>query len=139
MQSQEYRRFQIVKDEVVPTALRMRHEGISLAMIHGFVQTDGQVQVSYEYAVDPRVESYYVVGETVLPSISDIYADAAIWPEIEIHELLGVDFEGLDTSARLFLPEDMLVTQGKGQILVSSLSDLLEKRDEMFKEGGEEE
>lgn len=139
MQSQEYRRFQISKEEVVPTALRMRHEGISLAMIHGFIQTDGQVQISYEYAVDPWVESYYVVGETVIPSISDIYSYAATWPEIEIHELLGIEFEGLDTSARLFLPENMLVTQGKGQILVSSLSDLLEKRDEMITEGGEGE
>lgn len=139
MQSQEYTRFQISKEEVVPTALRMRHAGVSLVLIHGFLQADGQVQISYEYAVDPKVESYYVVGETKLPSISDIYADAAIWPEIEIHELLNVEFEGLDTSQRLFLPEDMLVTQGKGQILVSSLSDLREKRGEMIREGGEGE
>lgn len=137
MQSQEYRRFRISKEEVVPTALKMRHNGVSLALIHGFIQTDGQIQISYEYAVNPVVESYYVVGESVIPSISDIYFDAAKWPETEIHELLGVEFEGLDTSTRLFLPEDMLVTQGKGQILVTPLSDLREKREEMIKEGGE--
>ena len=43
---------------------------------------------------------------------------------------MGIDFEGLDTSRRLFLPENMLETQGKGQILVMPLSELVEKRDE---------
>jgi hypothetical protein len=38
-----------------------------------------------------------------------------------------VEFEGLDTSKRLFLPEDMLETQGKGQIMVMPLNELVEK------------
>ena len=52
---------------------------------------------------------------------------AAIWPERELNELLGIQFEGLDTSQRLFLPEDMLETQGRGQIMVTPLSELVEK------------
>ena len=88
-----------------------------------------------DYAVDPAVESYYVLGETVLPSISGIYDEAARWPECELHELMGLEFEGLDTSKRLFLPEDMLETQGKGHILVTPLSELRAKRVEQMEKG----
>ena len=51
---------------------------------------------------------------------------------------MGINFEGLDTSKRLFLPENLLETQGKGQILVTPLSELVEKRDEMLGEKKEE-
>lgn len=131
---QEYRTVQITKEEIVPTALRMRHEGHMLVMIHSFVQTDGQLRISWDYAVNPAVESYYVLGETSVPSIAEIYDEAARWAELELNELLGIDFEGLDTSKRLFLPENMLETQGKGQILVTPLKELVEKRDEMLGE-----
>ena len=124
---QEYKRIDISKDQVVPVAERMRKEGRYLVMIHGFINNDGQMDVSYDYAVDPAIESYHVVGETVLPSIGDIYDTAATWPERELNELFAVEFEGLDTSKRLFLPEDMLETQGKGQIMVTPLSELVEK------------
>ena len=124
---QEYKRIDIGKDQVLPVAERMRREGRYLVMIHGFINNDGQMDVSYDYAVDPAIESYHVVGETVLPSIGDIYDTAATWPERELNELFAVEFEGLDTSKRLFLPEDMLETQGKGQIMVTPLSELVEK------------
>ena len=124
---QEYKRIDISKDQVVPVAERMRREGRYLVMIHGFINNDGLMDVSYDYAVDPAIESYHVVGETVLPSIGDIYDTAATWPERELNELFAVEFEGLDTSKRLFLPEDMLETQGKGQIMVMPLSELVEK------------
>lgn len=124
---QEYKRIDISKDQVVPTAEKMRREGKALVMIHGFINNDGQMDISYDYAVDPAVESYHVVGETVLPSIGKIYDAAATWPERELNELFAVEFEGLDTSKRLFLPEDMLETQGKGQIMVMPLNELVEK------------
>ena len=124
---QEYKRIDISKDQVVPVAERMRKEGRYLVMIHGFINNDGQMDVSYDYAVDPAIESYHVVGETVLPSIGAIYDTAATWPERELNELFAVEFEGLDTSKRLFLPEDMLETQGKCQIMVMPLSELVEK------------
>ena len=124
---QEYKRIDIGKDQVLPVAERMRREGRYLVMIHGFINNDGLMDVSYDYAVDPAIESYHVVGETVLPSIGDIYDTAATWPERELNELFAVEFEGLDTSKRLFLPEDMLETQGKGQIMVTPLKELVEK------------
>ena len=127
---QEYKQIQITKGEIVPTALRMRHDGRQLVMIHAFWQTDGQLRISWDYAVDPAVESYYVLDEQSVPSIADVYDEAARWPELELNELLGIDFEGLDTSKRLFLPENLLETQGKGQILVTPLAELVEKRDE---------
>ncbi len=127
---QEYKQIQITKGEIVPTALRMRHDGRQLVMIHAFWQTDGQLRISWDYAVDPAVESYYVLGEQSVHSIADVYDEAARWPELELNELLGIDFEGLDTSKRLFLPENLLETQGKGQILVTPLAELVEKRDE---------
>lgn len=124
---QEYRKTIITKDQIVPIAERMRKEGHYLVMIHGFIDKDGQMDVSYDYAVDPAIESYHVVGETTLPSIGDIYDTAATWPERELNELFAIEFEGLDVSKRLFLPEDMLETQGKGQIMVMPLAELRDK------------
>ena len=96
-----------------------------------------QPDISWDYAVDPIVESYHVVGETVVPSIGEIYCEAATWPERELNELFGFTFEGLDTSKRLFLPEDMLETQGRGHIMVTPLKELVEKniRDPKAPEG----
>ncbi len=123
----EYKRIEISKDQVVPIAEKMRKAGVGLAMIHGFLNEEGQMDVSYEYSVEPVIESYHVVGETVLPSISGIYDQAAAWPERELNEFFDLQFEGLDMSKRLFLPEDMLETQGKGHIMVTPLSELREK------------
>ena len=127
MNLQEYKRIDISKDEILPLAERMKKEGRYLVMIHGMINKDGQPDVSWDYAVDPIVESYHVVGETVFPSIGEIYCEAATWPERELNELFGFTFEGLDVSKRLFLPEDMLETQGKGQIMVTPLKELVEK------------
>jgi len=123
---QEYKQTVITKDQIVPIAERMKKAGHFLVMIHGFLNKDGQLDVAWDYAVDPDVESYHVIGETSLPSIGDIYDTAATWPERELNELFGVTFEGLDTSKRLFLPEDMLETEGRGQIMVTPLSELVE-------------
>ncbi len=124
---QEYKRTDIGKDQIVPVAEKMRKAGNYLVMIHAFLNKDGQIDISYDYAVDPAIESYHVVGEMKVPSIGEIYDTAATWPEREINEIFGVEFEGLDVSKRLFLPEDMLETQGKGQIMVMPLSELREK------------
>ena len=124
---QEYKRIDIDKDQIVPLAERMRRQGRQLVMIHGFIDKNGQMDISYDYAVESVIESYHVVGQTVLPSIGEIYDTAATWPERELNELFAVEFEGLDTSKRLFLPEDMLETQGRGQIMVMPLKELVEK------------
>lgn len=124
---QEYRINPIAKDQIVPVAEKMKKDGIFLVMIHGFKNKEGKVVVTYDYAVDPVIESYHVVVEDSIPTISHIYDTAASWPEREINELYNVNFEGLDMSKRLFLPEDMLETQGKGQIMVTPLKELVDK------------
>lgn len=124
---QEYRRIDITRDQIVPIAERMRKSGRYLVMIHAFIDKDGQMDISYDYAVDPAIESYHVAGETKVPSIAPIYDTAAEWPERELNELFGIEFEGLDVSKRLFLPEDVLEMQGKGQIMVTPLKELVAK------------
>ncbi len=131
---QEYKKIVISKDQIVPIAEKMRKEGRLLVMIHGFINEEGSMDVSWDYAVDPVIESYHVIGETSFPSIESIYDVAAAWPERELNEIFAIEFEGLDTSKRLFLPEDMLETQGKGQIMVMPLSELREKNE--YKGGG---
>ncbi|MBE6911403.1 MAG: NADH-quinone oxidoreductase subunit C [Ruminococcaceae bacterium] len=122
---QEYKKIAITKDDVVPTAKKMREQGIPLAMIHGFINDEGKPNISYEYEVGSGIESYTVDGEESLPSIAGIYDLAAEWPEREIMELMEVTFEGLDTSKRLFMPDTML--DGQGQILVTPMDDLIKR------------
>lgn len=115
----------ITKDQVVPTARKMREEGRFLIMIHGRLEKDGSPVVSYEYDDGPNVLSYEVRGESVLPTISEVYDAAAAWAEREINELMDISFEGLDCSQRLFLPDNLL--SGKGQITVTPLNVLREE------------
>ena len=124
---QEYKRIDISKDQIVPVAERMWKAGVYLVMIHAFIDKEGRMDISWDYAVDPAIESYHVVGEMKVPSVGEIYDTAATWPERELNELFGIEFEGLDVSQRLFQPEDMLETQGKGQIMVTPLKELVEK------------
>ncbi|MBR3296573.1 MAG: NADH-quinone oxidoreductase subunit C [Firmicutes bacterium] len=122
---QEYKRIFITKDEVVPTAERMKAAGVMLAMIHAYLRKDGKGVVSYEYMVGTGIESYTVDGENVLPSIEPIYDLGAQWPEREIHELMDITFEGSDTSKRLFMPDTMI--EGQGHILVTPMDELIKK------------
>lgn len=122
---QDYKKLTISKAEVIPTAEKMRAEGRLLVMIHGYFDDEGKAVVSYDYEVGTAVEGYTVVGEESLPSIAPIYSTAAEWPERELNELMGLQFEGLDTSKRLFLPEDMI--EESGHILVTPLAELRAK------------
>lgn len=122
---QEYKRIDITKDDIVPTARRMRENGIPLAMIHGHIDENGMPVVSYEYEVGSGIESYTVEGERSVPSIVDIYDLGAEWPEREIMELMEITFEGLDTSKRLFLPETMV--SGQGHIIVTPMDKLIDE------------
>ena len=123
---QEYKKIPITKEEIVPVALRMRKAGVILSMIHGYLDTDNIPHISYEYQIDTVIESYTVVGDSTVPSISEIYSEAAAWPERELNELFGFEFEGLDTSKRLFLPDTML--SGQGHIIVTPMDELIENR-----------
>ena len=121
---QGYNKHFITPEEVVPVAEQMRKDGKPLAMIHAFLDDEGKGNVSYEYEVDPNIESYTVTGCNKLPTISHIYDLAAEWPEREIMELMDIIFEGVDTSKRLFMPETML--SGQGQILVTPMEKLID-------------
>lgn len=112
----------INRGQVISTAEKMRRRNRLLVMIHGHLEQDGTPVVTYDYEDGANVLSYEVRGEMSLPSIAQIYDAAAAWPEREINELLGIVFEGLDLSQRLFLPENML--DGKGQITVTPIDQL---------------
>ena len=112
----------ITRDQVLPIAKEMREKGVQLIMIHGYLDDDGMPVISYEYSMGPMVDSYEVRGERSVPSIESVYDLAAQWAEREISELINVTFEGLDTSKRLFMPDNLL--EGNGQILVTPLSEL---------------
>lgn len=117
-------KFEITKDQVLSTAQKMREEGRLLVMIHGHQEKDGTPVVTYDYDGGAELLSYEVRGESVLPTISGVYDEAAAWAEREIDELLDISFEGLDCSQRLFLPDNLL--DGKGQILVTPMNTLRE-------------
>ena len=112
----------ITKDQILPIAEKMKKDGIQLIMIHGYTGDDGFPVVTYDYSLGPVVDSYEVRGERVLPSIEPIYDLAAQWAERELCELIDIQFEGLDTSKRLFMPDNLL--EGNGQILVTPLEEL---------------
>lgn len=124
---QPYQKFDIAKEEIVSTAQRMHAAGIPLIMIHGLVNAEGQNVVSYEYGVDKGIESYQVTfADNALPSVSAVYDAAAAWPEKELEELMGIQFDGLDMPGRLFLPENLI--DDRGHIIVTPLSELREHR-----------
>ena len=122
---QEYKKITIAKDEIIPTAQKMRADNVHLAMIHAYIDGSGNPHVSYEYEVGSAIHSYTVDGEKVLPSIVDIYDLGAEWAEREIMELMDITFEGVDTSKRLFMPESML--SGQGHILVTPMEELIKE------------
>ena len=122
---QTYQVIPITAADVIPTAQRMRDNGRMLIMIHGYVDKEGQKVISYEYATGDGIESYVVTGAEELPTISPIYSTAAEWPERELNELIGMRFIDLDTSQRLFLPDNLL--SGDGQIMVTPLEELRAK------------
>lgn len=122
---QTNQKIEISKDQVVSTAQQMRQEGRLLVMIHGHLEKDGTPVVTYDYEDGANVLSYEIRGESVLPTISNVYDQAAAWPEREINELMSISFEGLNCDDRLFLPDNLL--DGKGQIIVTPINELREK------------
>lgn len=123
---QEYHIIPIEYDQIRHIARKMRRNHAILAMIHGYLDQNGEPVISYEYQIEPNIESYTIHGYKELPSISDIYDKAAEWPERELNELYGFTFKGLDTSKRLFLPDNML--SGQGQIIVTPMEELIRDR-----------
>lgn len=122
---QTNQKIEISKEQVLSVAQQKRAENRLLVMIHGHLEKDGTPVVTYDYDDGANLLSYEVRGESVLPSISGIYDQAAAWPEREINELMPITFEGVNCDKRLFLPDNLL--DGKGQIIVTPLNELREK------------
>ena len=89
---------------------------------NGYINTEKQNVVAYNFDINGDVITYLVKGENELPSLTEIYGESARWAEEEIEELMPVKFTNLNRSRRLILPEDF--KEGEGQILVMTLSEL---------------
>lgn len=109
------------KEELIPLAKRMLEEKRRLVIINGYIDKEGNNVVAYNFDIDGDIKTYLCKGYNSLPSITTVYGGSAQWCEEEITEMMPIEFEGLEKSGRLFLPEDF---DGSGQILVMPLSDL---------------
>lgn len=117
----------ILKEELIPLVKKMLEEKRRLVIMNGYVDKEGDNVVAYNFDIDGDIKTYLCKGYKVLPSITSIYGGSAQWCEEEICEMMPIDFEGLDKTGRLFLPDDF---DGSGQILVMPLSELKKSKEE---------
>jgi NADH:ubiquinone oxidoreductase 27 kD subunit len=111
----------VKKDQLVPTVKKMLEEKRRLVIMNGYIDKEGNNVIAYNFDIDGDVKTYLCRGYDVLPSITPMYGGSAQWCEEEICEMMPIQFEGLEKSGRLFLPEEF---DGSGQILVMPLSEL---------------
>lgn len=111
----------INSDELLSLVEKMFKEKRRLVIMNGYVDKEGKNVVAYNFDIDGELVTYILKGYDSLPSITSIYGGSAQWCEEEICEMMPIEFEGLEKSGRLFLPDDF---DGSGQILVMPLSDL---------------
>jgi hypothetical protein len=121
----------ISREELVPLVNKMLEEKRRLVIMNGYVDKEGKNVVAYNFDFEGDIKTYLCKGYESLPSITPIYGASAQWCEEEICEMMPIDFEGLEKSGRLFLPEDF---DGSGQILVLPISELKKSKEE--REGG---
>jgi Ni,Fe-hydrogenase III component G len=117
----------ITKEEVVTTAKKMLEEKRRLVIMNGYIDKEDNNVVAYNFDIDGNIKTYLCKGYRVLPSLTPIYGGSAQWCEEEICEMMPMEFEGLNKSGRLFLPDDF---DGSGQILVLPISELKKSREE---------
>ncbi|MFA9397814.1 MAG: NADH-quinone oxidoreductase subunit C [Clostridiaceae bacterium] len=114
----------ISTEELIPLAEKMFEEKRRLVIMNGYVDKEGNYCVVYNFDIDGKLETYIVKGYKTVPSITYIYKGSAQWCEEEICEMMPIQFDGLEKSGRLFLPDDF---DGTGQILVMPLDELRKK------------
>lgn len=110
--------------DLIPLAEKYLNEERRLVIMNGYINTDGQNVIAYNFDIDGKINTYLLKNEKVVPSLTPLYKGSAQWCEEEICEMMDVEFMGLEKSGRLFLPEDF---DGTGQILVIPLNELKEK------------
>ena len=112
---------EIQKKEILSKVQEVRDKGGRLVAINGYVDKDKNNIVVYTLEYDNFRKHYHIKGETILPTVTNIYKGAQ-WFEEEIQEMMPLKFEGLIFSGRLFLPEEF--KEGEGQILIMPLNEL---------------
>lgn len=112
---------EIRDEELIPLAEKMYKEKCRLVIVNGYMDKEGKCVVAYNFDVNGNLDTYLCKGYNKLPSLTQIYKGTAQWCEEEICEMMPMDFERLEKSGRLFLPDDF---DGTGQILVLPLSEL---------------
>ncbi|WP_139904215.1 NADH-quinone oxidoreductase subunit C [Clostridium thermarum] len=111
----------VTKEQLFSIAQKFREEKRRLVIINGYIDKEGNNVVAYNFEIDGHIKTYLCKGYSTLPSLTGIYGGSAQWCEEEICEFMPIDFESLEKSGRLFLPEEF---DGSGQILVMPLSEL---------------
>lgn len=117
---------EITKEEIISKVKEVREKLGRLVAINGYVDKDKNNIVVYTLEYDNFRKHYYIQGETILPTVTNIYKGAQ-WFEEEIQEVMPLKFEGLIFSGRLFLPEEF--KEGEGQILIMPLNELKKLKD----------
>lgn len=112
----------IDKSQLIDLANKMLTEKRRLLMINGYINEEKQNVVAYNFDIDGGVTTYFIKGESEIPSITPVFGASARWPEEEIEEMMPVKFTNLNRTGRLFLPEEF--KDGEGQILVIPISEL---------------
>jgi hypothetical protein len=116
----------ISREELIPTAQKMLEEKRRLVIMNGYVDKEGNNVVAYNFDVDGDIRTYLCKGYSELPTLTTVYGGSAQWCEEEICEMMPIQFDGLEKSGRLFLPDDF---DGSGQILVLPLAELKKAKD----------
>ena len=116
----------INKEEIISKVKDVREKQGRLVAINGYVDKDKNNIVVYTLEYDNFRKHYHIKGETILPTVTNIYKGAQ-WFEEEIQEMMPLKFEGLIFSGRLFLPEEF--KEGEGQILIMPLNELKKLKD----------
>ena len=112
---------EINKEEIISKVKDVREKQGRLVAINGYVDNEKNNVVVYTLEYDDFRNHYKVKGESILPTVTNIYKGAQ-WFEEEIQEMMPLKFEGLIFSGRLFLPEEF--KEGEGQILIMPLNEL---------------
>lgn len=118
----DFNKINISSNELIKIAKEMKNQKNRLVIINGYINEDKENVVCYNFDINGKIDTYTIVGEDKIPTITTIYGEAARWCEEEIEELMKVEFMGLNRSRRLFLPEEF--KDGEGQILVMPLKEL---------------
>lgn len=118
----DFNKIEITSKDIIGVAKEMIYKKRRLVIMNGYINENKENVICYNFDIDGKIDTYTIVGENEIPSITTIYGASARWCEEEIEEMMGIVFIGLNRSGRLFLPEEF--KEGEGQILIMPLKEL---------------